>query len=99
VVAVYVGADRLLVRSSYHTGWGFPGGGVGSAETPKAAVRRELAEEIGLAAPALIRAGVINGFWDSHFRNRFYAVIDKGGRLPVTKQQPVASSHLPSRNW
>ena len=33
-------------------------------ETPDAAARRELAEEIGLAAPALMPAGDVSGIWD-----------------------------------
>ena len=53
MVAVYVGPALLLVRSSYRTGWHLPGGGVRRGEMPEAAARRELAEEIGLAASAL----------------------------------------------
>src|SRR5271166_317415 len=64
LVAVYVGPDLLLVRSSYRTEWNLPGGSVRSVETPKAAARRELAEEIGFAASALVQAGVIGGIWD-----------------------------------
>jgi 8-oxo-dGTP diphosphatase len=64
VVAVYVGAALLLVRSSYRAGWHLPGGGVRRGEMPEAAARRELAEEIGLAAPALLPAGVACGIWD-----------------------------------
>ena len=64
VVAVYVGAALLLVRSSYRAGWHLPGGGVRRGEMPEAAARRELAEEIGLAAPALLPAGVACSIWD-----------------------------------
>jgi 8-oxo-dGTP diphosphatase len=81
LVAVYVGPDLLLVRSSHRTEWSFPGGGVRSAETPKAAARRELAEDIGLAAPALVEAGVINGFWDGR-RDRVHLFELRLGRLP-----------------
>jgi hypothetical protein len=42
--------DLLLVRSSYRSGWHWPGGGVRRGETPKEAARRELTEEIGLSA-------------------------------------------------
>jgi 8-oxo-dGTP diphosphatase len=64
MVAVYVGPALLLVRSSYRAGWHLPGGGVRRDEMPEAAARRELAEEIGLAALALLPAGVACGIWD-----------------------------------
>jgi 8-oxo-dGTP diphosphatase len=64
VVAIHVDAALLLLRSSYRTAWSFPGGGIRPGETPEAAARRELAEEIGLAAPALVPAGAARGIWD-----------------------------------
>jgi 8-oxo-dGTP diphosphatase len=64
VVAVYVGAALLLVRSSYRTAWNFPGGGIRRGETPDAAARRELAEEIGLVATHLSPWGLVRGIWD-----------------------------------
>lgn len=64
MVAVYVGPALLLVRSSYRSGWHLSGGGVRRGEMPEAAARRELKEEIGLGAPALVPAGVVSGNWD-----------------------------------
>jgi len=64
MVAVYVGPALLLVRSSYRAGWQLPGGGVRRGEKPEGAERRELADEIGLAASALLPAGVACGIWD-----------------------------------
>jgi 8-oxo-dGTP pyrophosphatase MutT (NUDIX family) len=46
------GDDRvLLVRPSYRPGWDLPGGVVGQDESPHAAARRELFEELGLDRP------------------------------------------------
>lgn len=70
-VAIYVGSALLLVRPSYRVGWHLPGGGIKHGETPEAAARRELAEEIGLAAPTLTPAGFANGMWDGR-RDRVY---------------------------
>jgi 8-oxo-dGTP diphosphatase len=63
-VAVYVGPALLLVRTSYLVGWHLPGGGLRHGESPETAARRELGEEIGLTAPALLAAGVTCGTWD-----------------------------------
>ena len=50
----YLDRALQLGRSSYQVEWIFPGGGIKCGETPDAAARRELAEEIDLAAPGLM---------------------------------------------
>jgi len=64
LVAIYVGQELLLVRSSYRAEWNFPGGSIRTGETPEAAAHRELSEEIGLAASPLLPAGDASGTWD-----------------------------------
>ena len=81
LVAVHVGPRLLLLRSSYRTEWNFPGGGVRDGETPEAAARRELAEEIGLEATALVARQVCRGNWDGR-RDRVHFFELRLDRLP-----------------
>ncbi len=64
LVCIRVGAQVLLVRQSYRRAWTLPGGGVRPAETPEAAARRELLEELGLSIPALHPATILHGTWE-----------------------------------
>jgi 8-oxo-dGTP diphosphatase len=84
VVAVYVGRALLLVRSSYRRGWHLPGGGVRRGEMPQTAALRELAEEIGLRAPALLAVGSTCGTWDGR-RDRVHFFELRLAELPELK--------------
>ena len=83
-MAVYVGPALLLVRSSYRRGWHLPGGGVRRGETPEAAARGELAEEIGLRASLLLNAGFTCGTWDGR-RDRVHFFELRLAKLPELK--------------
>ena len=79
LVAVHVGEELLLVRSSYRVAWNFPGGGLRPGESPQAAARRELAEEIGVAASMLQDAGEARGTWDGRPDHVFFFSLRLGG--------------------
>jgi 8-oxo-dGTP diphosphatase len=93
LVAVYVGAALLLVRSSYRTEWNFPGGSIRRGEAPEAAARRELAEEIGLLAHDILPRGTSCGIWDGrrdkvHF---FELRLDRPPTLQLDNREIVAA--------
>lgn len=93
LVAVYVGAALLLVRSSYRSAWNFPGGSIRRLEAPEAAARRELAEEIGLLAHDMLPRGIACGIWDGrrdkvHF---FELRLDNPPALQLDNREIVAA--------
>lgn len=50
-VAVWHGAEVLVVRHSYRSGYGLPGGTLRRNEDSSEAARREILEEVGIAIP------------------------------------------------
>jgi 8-oxo-dGTP diphosphatase len=93
LVAVYVDRAILLVRSSYRVEWSFPGGGIKRGETPDAAAKRELAEEIGLVALRLLPAGEVAGRWEGrrdlvHF---FELRLDRPPKLQLDNREIIGA--------
>jgi 8-oxo-dGTP diphosphatase len=93
LVAVYVGRALLLVRSSYRAEWNLPGGAVKPGETPEAAARRELAEEIGLAGGPLLPAGEVCGVWGGRRgRVHFFDLhLDRLPELRLDRREIIAA--------
>ena len=61
---IVVREDRvLLVRHTYQRPWYLPGGGVERGETLEQAVRREVAEEVGMQLGSVGLLGVYSNFF------------------------------------
>ena len=93
LVAIRVGPALLLARQSYRRAWSLPGGSVHPGETPDAAARRELREELGLQAPALQPAAVLSGTWDGRRDtvHVFEAALDRLPPLRPDNREVVAA--------
>ncbi|HKT94935.1 MAG TPA: NUDIX hydrolase [Paraburkholderia sp.] len=97
LVAIYVGRALLLLKSSYRSGWNFPGGSVHRGEAPEAAALREMQEEIGLSSYQLVPAGSACGTWDGR-RDRvhfFELHLDCLPELRLDNREIIAA-HLAS---
>ncbi len=98
LVAMHVGGQVLLLRSSYRRAWNFPGGGVQAGEQPAAAARREMVEEIGVDLAALGDAAlrpsrVECGVWDGRQErvHMFELRLDRLPRLRLDGREIVAA--------
>jgi ADP-ribose pyrophosphatase YjhB (NUDIX family) len=96
LVAIHVGGSLLLLRSSYRSSWNFPGGGVRQqqGETPEVAVRRELAEEIGLVVNTPLQlVGEVCGVWDGRI-DRVFLFVLRLDRLSAMRGKGESSSDV-----
>jgi ADP-ribose pyrophosphatase YjhB (NUDIX family) len=76
----------LLVQNSYRDGWHLPGGGVKRRETAIDAIRRELAEEIGLkleAGPDKV-LGIFSRFSDGSYDHVVVFIVQAKNFTPVS---------------
>ncbi len=97
LVALWHDGRVLLVRSSYRRQWSLPGGSIRRDEMPRDAARRELGEELGLAAPALRFAGVEAHLWEHRWDRTilFEAMLAAAPRPRPDNREVLEAIFLP----
>jgi 8-oxo-dGTP pyrophosphatase MutT (NUDIX family) len=96
--ALFVDDDRiLLVRKTYGNGWDIPGGYVDAGESPAAACRRELKEELGIEREVQ-RLLIVD--WAPHVDegDKILYVFDCG-KLDDKRHIQLASNELDGWEW
>ena len=79
----------LLVKHAYSEGWHLPGGGVQPGETCDLAMRRELAEEVGIEPISLTLAQVIQNSTVSRRDHVIIYVTDNWRQNSTHKPNPL----------
>lgn len=99
LVAILVGPSMLMLRQSYRPELSMPGGGVAAGESPAAAARRELAEELDLrVAPEDLRqVHVEAGMWDGRHDTVTFFELDLAAcpALRLDNREVVAATLVP----
>ncbi|MCW3001218.1 MAG: hydrolase [Conexibacter sp.] len=99
-VVVRCGEQVLVVRHTYarRDVWDLPGGFLHPGEDPECALRRELAEELGVDPVAVLPIAVVASRLD-HKRERLYVyVVDVSGTDIVPSEAEIADAHWVSRD-
>ncbi|SQD99954.1 MULTISPECIES: NUDIX domain-containing protein [unclassified Parafrankia] len=93
LVALWRGDDLLLVRDRRRECWELPGGTIEPGETPRQAAVRELREESGYEAEALVFAGLAHFGLAAPSRTEYAAVFTgrAGASHPFTPDAEIAT--------
>ena len=96
LVALWHDGSLLLIRSSYKRGWSFPGGGIEAGESPAAAARREVAEEVGLSVRVDEPAEIVEGAWEGRPETvHFYTVhLEALPRLRLDNREVIGAEFV-----
>jgi 8-oxo-dGTP pyrophosphatase MutT (NUDIX family) len=97
--ALFVDGDRvLLVRKTYGNRWDIPGGYLDTGESPAAACRRELKEELGIEREAQ-RLLIVD--WAPHVEegDKLLYIFDCGDLSDDEQRIQLASDELDRWEW